>query len=119
LTTPHPGLYGAAAQNQIVAFYLTLSNPLRFAKSGSVSLTQSKFGQLDSKSSAVIVVTYQHSGSGCGDLRCASPIAKDGKLRRPFWSDRLELRLLLVAQVCIKILKRIAHQLALTSDDRP
>jgi hypothetical protein len=31
-------------------------------------------------------------------------------IRRPFWSDSLELRLLLVAQVCIKILKRIAHQ---------
>jgi site-specific DNA recombinase len=44
-----------------------LSNPLRFAKSGSVSLTQSKFGQLDSKSSAVIVVTYQHSGSRYDD----------------------------------------------------
>jgi hypothetical protein len=38
-------------------------------------------------------------------------MATDGKLRRSFLSDRLELRLLLVAQRSIEALERGAHQI--------
>src|SRR5271154_6230754 len=44
-------------------------------------------------------------GPGCG-----SAMATGRKLRRSFLSDRLELRLLLVAQRSIKVLERGAHQ---------
>src|SRR5713226_613415 len=45
-------------------------------------------------------------GSGCG-----SAMATDRKLRRSLLSDRLELRLLLVAQRSIEVLERGAHQI--------
>jgi hypothetical protein len=40
-----------------------------------------------------------------------SAMAMDGKLRRSFLSDRLELRLLLVAQRSIEALERGTHQM--------
>ncbi len=49
-----------------------------------------------------------HGGSGCGSV---SVTAMEGKLRRSFLSDRLELRLLLVAQRSVEALKRGAHQM--------
>src|ERR1700730_2189965 len=46
-----------------------------------------------------------------GGSDCGSAMAKDGKSRRSFLSDRLELRLLLVAQRRIEVLERGAHQI--------
>ena len=45
------------------------------------------------------------------DFMEARAMAMDGKLRRSFLSDRLELRLLLVAQRSIEALERGAHQM--------
>jgi hypothetical protein len=46
-----------------------------------------------------------------GGSGCSSAMATDRKLRRSLLSDRLELRLLLVAQRSIKVLERGAHQM--------
>src|ERR1700692_2340517 len=46
-----------------------------------------------------------------GGSSCCSAMAMDGKLGRSFLSDRLELRLLLVAQRSIEGLERVAHQI--------
>src|SRR3981189_486494 len=55
------------------------------------------------------------NGVGCrrdrGGSGYGSAMAMDGKLRRSLLSDRLELRLLLVAQRSIEALERGAHQM--------
>src|SRR6266700_376162 len=57
------------------------------------------------EASIASVAGVDRGGSGGG-----SATAMDGKLRRSFLSDRLELRLLLVAQRSIEAFERGAHQ---------
>src|ERR1700730_2935608 len=54
---------------------------------------------------------HGRSGSDHGGSGCDSAIARDWKLRRSFLSDRLELRLLLVAQLRIEVPERGADQI--------